>query len=89
MQDPGEWPGGPAPPLFLDQTEAQRAEKSFFGYRVRVPGPYLRVWMTGAPLPLSQGPALQFVIVFHLNELLLIVTRLVYYPYVRNFRYSF
>ena len=44
VADPGEAP----PPLFLDQTEAQRAGK------IR-PGPaYLRVWMTG-PLPLSKG----------------------------------
>ena len=28
--DPGEGPGGPSPPLFLDQTEAQRAEKNLF-----------------------------------------------------------
>ena len=32
----------PPPPLFLDQTEAQGAEKNFFGD----PPPYLRVWMT-------------------------------------------
>ena len=36
-------PGAPPPPLFLDQTEARRAEKIFWG----APGPpYLRVWMT-------------------------------------------
>ena len=29
MADPGEGPGGPAPPYFLDQTEARRAEKFF------------------------------------------------------------
>ena len=29
--DPGEGPGGPAPLLFLDQTEVQRAEKIFLG----------------------------------------------------------
>ena len=34
-------------PLFLDQTEARRAEKSFFD---TAPPPYLRVWMTGPPL---------------------------------------
>ena len=28
--DPGQGPGKPAPPLFLDQTEAWRAEKKFF-----------------------------------------------------------
>ena len=27
--DPGEGPGGGGSPLFLDQTEAQRAEKTF------------------------------------------------------------
>ena len=32
VADPGEGRGGPAPPpLFLRQTEAQRAEKKFFG----------------------------------------------------------
>ena len=30
MADPGEGTGGPAPSLFLDQTEAQKAEKNFF-----------------------------------------------------------
>ena len=29
MADPGEGPGGPAPPLFFDQTLARRAEKNF------------------------------------------------------------
>ena len=38
--------GGPAPPLFLDQTEARRAEK-FFGRPA--PPPYVRVWITGHP----------------------------------------
>ena len=37
-------PGSPASRLFLDQTEARRAEKFFWDYP-----PYLRVWMT--PLP--------------------------------------
>ena len=39
----GRGPGGPAPPLFLDQTEARRAEKIFLG---GTGPPYLRVWMT-------------------------------------------
>ena len=30
MADPGEGPGGPDPPLFLDQTEARRVEKYIF-----------------------------------------------------------
>ena len=41
----GAW-GGWAP-LFLDQTEAQRAEKNLFGDPLP---PYLRVWMIGSPL---------------------------------------
>ena len=44
--DPGEGPGGPAPrysTLFLDQTEAWRAKKIFFGDWAP---PYRRVWMT-------------------------------------------
>ena len=32
MVDPGEGPGGPGapPPVFLNQTEAQRADEFFF-----------------------------------------------------------
>ena len=43
----GAWGSAPPPPLFLDQTEARRAEKKFLG--TGWPGP-----------PLSQGldPAL-------------------------------
>ena len=33
--DPGEGPGGPAPQLFLDQTEARRAEIFFFADRIQ------------------------------------------------------
>ena len=34
MVDPGKGPGGYSPsPVFLDQTEARRAEKIFLGYR--------------------------------------------------------
>ena len=63
VADPGEGPGGaPAPPLFLDQTEARRAEKNFGGDRSspglddRQPHP--------PPPPLSQGldPALHTVL---------------------------
>jgi len=56
-------PGVPGPSLFLDQTEAQRAEKIF----PRPASPlFLRVWVTPpppAPPPLSQGldPALFFI----------------------------
>ena len=38
---PGAWSS-----LFVDQTEAQRAEKLFF--ETAPPPPYLRVWMTVA-----------------------------------------
>ena len=51
----GKGPGGPPPYLFLDQTEALKAEKNIF---LRPPHlPCLRVWMT-APAPsshLSEG----------------------------------
>ena len=30
VADPWEGPGDPGPPLFLDQTEARRAENNFF-----------------------------------------------------------
>ena len=56
----GRGSGGPAPPLFLDQTKARRVEKNFWR---PAPPLYLRVWMI-APPPgfLSQGldPALLF-----------------------------
>ena len=49
-----QWPlqGRAWPPLFLDQTEALRAKKTFFWDCP--PLPYLRVWMT-RPSPLSEG----------------------------------
>ena len=43
----GRGPGARRP-LFLDQTEARRAEKPFFGDH---PPFYLRVWMTPLPPP--------------------------------------
>ena len=36
VADSGEGPGGPGPPLFLDQNEARKAEKKFF---LRLPPP--------------------------------------------------
>ena len=42
----GESRAGACPPLFLDQTEGQRAEKKFFK-TAPPPSPYLGVWMTG------------------------------------------
>lgn len=46
--------GPGAPPLFLDQTEAQRAKKIFW----ETAPPFLRVWMTPPPA-LSAVKALQ------------------------------
>ena len=55
MADLREGPGGPAPPLFLDQTESQKAEKNFIGDRAPSSSqdlddcpplaPYLKVWI--------------------------------------------
>ena len=48
----GRGTGGQGPLLFLDQTEARRAEKNF----LETPSPCLRVWMTPPPPPPpSQG----------------------------------
>ena len=48
VSDPGERPGGPGPPSFLDQNEARKAEQKFF---LRPPPPaYLRVLITTSPL---------------------------------------
>ena len=51
VMDPGEGPGGPAPPIFLDQTEAQRAQIFFFWDR---PPPLCQGLDDRAP-PLSEG----------------------------------
>ena len=51
----GTPPPPPPPTLFLDQTEAQRAQRNFLGDK---PTSYLRVWMSTpppTPPPLSQG----------------------------------
>ena len=48
--------GGRAPPLFLDQTEARRAETKNFGDRAPL---YLRVWMT---VPSVLDPALSCIV---------------------------
>ena len=53
VADPEEGPGGVRPPLFLDQTEARRAEKNLLdtappfslGLDDQPPLPYLRVWI--------------------------------------------
>ena len=72
MVDPGKGPGGYSPsPVFLDQTEARRAEKNFLGYR---PPTYLRVWMTAPPLP-APPPTYQGKLL-HVQTILRIVTTL-------------
>ena len=56
--------GARAPPLFLDQTEAQRAEKKIFGDRP--PSlPYLRVWMTVPSAPPISRSRSGTVLYFH------------------------
>ena len=50
----GRVPGGAGLPLFLDQTETQRAEKNFFGDRPS-PRPLSKGLDDLEPLPLSQG----------------------------------
>ena len=55
VADPEKGPGGGAPALLLDQNEAWRAKKQFFGDH----RPYLRVWMTAAtPSPPPPAPTL-------------------------------
>ena len=59
MADLGKGPGGPAPhPLFLDQTEARRADK-ILG-EIGLPHPLSKGLDDQPPPPLSQGldPAL-------------------------------
>ena len=49
---------GRGPPLFFDQNEARRAEKSFFGDRTP-PSLYLKVWIRHCHVPRCQSPSLQ------------------------------
>ena len=67
VADPGEGPRGPAPPLFLDQTEARRAEKLFWGDR---PSPLSKRLDDRHPQPPSQGldPALQIMTIMNLSK---------------------
>ena len=53
MADPGE---GPAPPLFLDQSEARRAEKNFFKTSHPPPSPRLSQGLDDHTPSLSEGP---------------------------------
>ena len=74
--DPGEGPRGPGPsPLFLDQTEARRGKNFFGGDR---PLPYLRVWMTAPPTPLSQGLDLTLPKTCHLCRIIYYIFYLVF-----------
>ena len=53
VADPVEGTGGPtspAPSPFLDQSEARRSEKNFFGDQAPA---FQRVWMTPPPLYLK------------------------------------
>ena len=53
VMDPGEGPGRPAPPpIFLDQTEAQRAKNFFFE---TAPPPPLCQGLDDRAPPLSEG----------------------------------
>ena len=64
--DPGEGPGrARPPPLFLDQTEARRAEKNCFGDQT--PPPYLWVLMTGPAL--SEGLDLPLIATSYIKTL--------------------
>ena len=72
MADPGKGPGGYRPsPLFLDQTEARRAEKKFLGDRP----PYLSKGLMTAP-PLPPPPATYQGKLLHVQTILRIVTTL-------------
>ena len=49
--DPGEGPLGPPPPLTFRPNWGLKGQKIF----QTTPTPYVRVWMTGLPPPLSEG----------------------------------
>ena len=59
VADPGEGPGGPGPPLFLDQTEGRTPVPSLSkGLDDRVPSPpppYLKVWIRHWSLPVLRS----------------------------------
>ena len=77
MADLREGPGAP-PPLFLDQTEARKAEKCFFGDHP--PFTYLRIWMIGPPLSEGLDPALtRLYSIFHTK-----CTFFAYLPFVNG-----
>ena len=53
VADPGEGPGGPAPPYFYTKLMPKGPKKIFV-----TPPLYLRVWMTGPPLSGGLDPPL-------------------------------
>ena len=53
VADPGEGPGGPAPPYFYTKLMPEGPKKIFV-----TPPLYLRVWMTGPPLSGGLDPPL-------------------------------
>ena len=62
MAEPGAWHGGPCPALFLNQTEARRAEIFFLEERPPLseglddrPPPYLKVWIRALSTPATQA----------------------------------
>ena len=57
MADPGKGPEGPVPPVFLDQTDARRAEENFFLNRLppRPPPRSLCHGLDDRALALSKG----------------------------------
>ena len=61
VADPGERPGGPGLPLFLDQTKARRVEKNFLE---TCPPLYLRIWMI-VPLLISRSGS--SIVIYHPN----------------------
>ena len=55
MADSGEGPEGPGPPVFLDQTDARRAEEKFFLNRLSPPPGSLCHDLDDRALALSGG----------------------------------
>ena len=64
VADPGEGPWGahPLPPLFLDETEARRVEKNFFGDRSFPLSQGLDDPLPPPPLTQGLNPALVWVV---------------------------
>ena len=81
MADPGEGPGGPGHPLFLDQTEAQRAEKIFFGRAAHPLLPIISRSGAGTVLPtLIMSSAIYYLylqVMFHEKDFLFRVSVIV------------